>query len=236
MGGQNGQSGRTAADSFAWAAECPKTASTTLARPVGGFTKRSFDVTLIVAGFILLWPLLLLIALLVRSSGPGPVIYRHKRIGYGGREFSCLKFRTMSVDGERILEEHFRQFPDARKEWQESRKLRHDPRITRIGSFLRKSSLDELPQLLNILCGDMSLVGPRPVVRDELVMYGPSAAHYLRARPGLTGAWQISGRSDTTYSERIALDADYVLRWSFISDLNIVVRTVPAVVFASGSR
>ncbi len=204
--------------------------------PVGGVAKRSLDVSLALIFGLLLLPLIILIALVVYFSNPGPIVYRHKRIGFGGKEFACLKFRTMVTDGERILREHLQQSSEARKEWDKTRKLTNDPRVTRLGAILRKSSLDELPQLLNVLRGDMSIVGPRPIVRDELEIYGASSSYYLKARPGLTGAWQISGRSDTTYAERIALDTHYVSQWSFITDFAIVVRTVPAVILAKGSR
>jgi exopolysaccharide production protein ExoY len=204
--------------------------------PLGGRTKRGFDITLALAAIIILLPIIVLTALLIKLTDGGSIVYRHKRIGFGGREFDCLKFRTMAPNGDEILQRHFERFPEARQEWLETRKLTHDPRVTAIGAVLRKLSLDELPQLINILQGEMSVVGPRPVVRDELAMYGAHSALYLQTRPGLTGAWQISGRSDTTYSQRVALDAQYVATWSLMTDFWIIICTVPAVALAKGSR
>lgn len=204
--------------------------------PVGGRAKRIFDIAFAVSVALILLPLIIIAALLVKASDGGSIIYRHRRVGYAGKEFYCLKFRTMSQNGDKILQEHLAKCPEAQKEWAESRKLTNDPRITAIGAILRKTSMDELPQLLNILRGEMSVVGPRPIVRDELAYYGVHTANYLRSRPGLTGAWQISGRSDTTYSERVRLDAEYVSKWSFMNDIWIVLCTVPAVAFAKGSR
>jgi exopolysaccharide production protein ExoY len=165
----------------------------------------------------------------------GPVFYRHKRIGFRGSEFGCLKFRTMIPYSEEAFQAYLQQNCEARREWSETRKLKHDPRVTPIGAFLRKTSLDELPQLINVIRGEMSLVGPRPVTRQELDHYGRYSAYYLQARPGLTGAWQISGRSNTSYEERVALDTQYVRDWSFGADLKIVVLTVPCVIAARGS-
>jgi exopolysaccharide production protein ExoY len=203
---------------------------------VGGIAKRMSDVTLASIALVSLLPLLLCVALLVRLSSRGPVFYGHERVGFGGRRFRCMKFRTMVVDGDRVLEDYFRQFPAERDIWLAERKLRDDPRVTPIGAILRKLSIDELPQLYNIIVGQMSIVGPRPVVVDELKIYGGSAAHYLRTRPGLTGLWQISGRNDTSYHQRVILDRLYVLRWSILLDLRIVVMTIPAVLTSRGAR
>ncbi len=159
----------------------------------------------------------------------GPVIFSHGRVGFNGRMFKCYKFRSMVTDSQRVLEEHLAHNPDAAREWQATQKLRRDPRITVFGQMLRKSSLDELPQLFNIVLGDMSCVGPRPVVADELQRYGIFAADYLRTRPGLTGLWQVNGRSNTDYSRRVFLDSQYVRTWSLGGDIAILVRTVFAV-------
>ena len=145
------------------------------------------------------------------------------------------EFRTMVEDGDRVLQEHLASNPAARLEWETTRKLKNDPRVTPLGTVLRKLSLDELPQLINILMGDMSVVGPRPVVNDELNQYGRSAYHYLRSRPGLTGLWQISGRNDVSYRRRVAFDRYYVENWSFFQDLRIIFKTVPVVCTTRGS-
>ena len=183
-----------------------------------------------------LLPLFGLVAAMVRfSDGGGPVFYGHPRIGRDGRPFRCLKFRTMVVNGDAVLERYLRSDPSIRAEWDATRKLRDDPRVTRLGAVMRQFSIDELPQLINVVRGEMSLVGPRPVVRGELDRYGRSAAHYLSVRPGLTGLWQVSGRSDTTYRRRVACDRLYVQRWSLARDIAIVARTVPIVCLSRGS-
>jgi exopolysaccharide production protein ExoY len=197
--------------------------------PIGGRRKRVVDILVAITVTILAFPLLLVVALAVKLSMGGPVIYRHRRIGFGGRPFDCLKFRTMVANGDEILERYLAANPAAAEEWRRSRKLADDPRVTRFGWFLRKTSLDELPQLLNILRGEMSCVGPRPIVTEELERYGIYANEYLRARPGVTGSWQVSGRSNVSYGDRVKLDTEYVRKWSFGSDLLILARTVPAV-------
>ncbi|MBZ9821135.1 sugar transferase [Mesorhizobium sp. CA4] len=203
--------------------------------PIGGLIKRSFDIVGALAGLALLSPLFLMIALLVKLSDNGPIFYGHKRIGRGGRIFSCLKFRTMVPNGERVLAAYLAANPEANAEWIATRKLKNDPRVTRVGQVLRKLSLDELPQILNILQGDMSLVGPRPVVRDELEIYGSAAVYYLKSRPGLTGLWQVSGRNDVSYDTRVAFDRHYVENWSLFQDIRIIFKTVPAVWMSRGS-
>ena len=197
--------------------------------PVGGRRKRVVDIFVAAALLVLLSPALLLTALIVKICMGGPVIYRHRRVGFAGRSFECLKFRTMAVNGDAILERHLAANPAAAEEWRTSRKLANDPRVTRVGLFLRKTSIDELPQLFNILLGDMSCVGPRPVVTAELEHYGIHVYEYLRARPGVTGSWQVSGRSSVSYGDRVKLDAEYVRKWSIGSDMVILARTVPAV-------
>lgn len=155
----------------------------------------------------------------------GPVLFSHRRIGFNGKPFDCYKFRTMVQNAEQVLEEHLAHDPQAAEEWREAQKLRHDPRITFLGQILRKSSIDELPQLVNVLRAEMSCVGPRPIVANELPRYGSLADEYLRTRPGLTGLWQISGRDDVDYARRVGLDAQYVRNWSIRNDLTILAWT-----------
>ena len=203
--------------------------------PIGGAIKRGFDVVGAVAGIVLLSPLFVMLAILVKFSDGGRVFYGHRRIGRNGHVFHCLKFRTMVENGDQVLADHFAKNPQSRDEWLATRKLQNDPRVTRVGAVLRKLSLDELPQIFNILRGDMSIVGPRPVVKDELELYGSASDFYLKSRPGLTGLWQVSGRNDVSYNARVAFDRQYVENWSFGSDLKIIIRTVPAVFSSRGS-
>jgi len=205
------------------------------ALPVGGWAKRTFDVTAALCALIIFSPIFLMIMALVKYSDNGPAFYGHTRIGHNGRPFKCLKFRTMAVNGDEVLRRYLRENPQAAEEWRLTRKLKDDPRVTTIGRVLRKLSLDELPQLLNILRGEMSVVGPRPVVDDELKVYDSFAVYYLRTRPGLTGLWQISGRNDVSYETRIAFDTQYVQTWSLVQDIAIILRTIPAVCLARGS-
>ncbi len=203
---------------------------------VGGLAKRLLDLALAASALVALLPLILGVLALVKLTSTGPAFYGHERVGFGGRRFRCMKFRTMVVDGDRVLEEHFQKFPAERAVWLAERKLRNDPRVTPVGAVLRKLSIDELPQLINILMGQMSIVGPRPVVVDELTIYRDSVVHYLRTRPGLTGLWQISGRNDASYRKRVLLDRLYVLRWSILLDLRIILLTIPAVLTSRGAR
>ncbi len=203
--------------------------------PIGGTFKRFFDITAALAGLTVISPLFLMLILLVKFSDGGKVFYGHRRIGRSGRVFHCLKFRTMVEDGDAVLAAYLARNPQEREEWLATRKLQNDPRVTRVGAVLRKLSLDELPQIFNILRGEMSFVGPRPVVRDELKMYGTSASFYLKSRPGLTGLWQVSGRNDVSYQARVAFDRHYGENWSFVFDLKILIRTVPAVFSSRGS-
>lgn len=202
---------------------------------LGGVWKRAFDLVVASLIFLLTIPLFLAIALAIKMSGPGDALYEHTRIGLGGRPFPCLKFRSMVSDGDRVLAAYLKANPQAAAEWAEKRKLTDDPRITRIGKFLRKSSLDELPQIINVLRGEMSLVGPRPIVRDELSRYDLQLVHYLRSRPGITGLWQVSGRSDTSYEQRVSFDRDYALKWSPSQDVAILLRTIPALIERRGA-
>jgi exopolysaccharide production protein ExoY len=203
--------------------------------PVGGTFKRGFDIAAAIAGILLLSPLLLMLATLVKLSCGGRVFYGHPRIGRNGNVFHCLKFRTMVENGDHVLAQHLTRNPELRAEWIATRKLQNDPRVTQVGAVLRKLSLDELPQIFNILRGDMSFVGPRPVVEDELELYGAAADYYLKSRPGLTGLWQVSGRNDVSYGTRVAFDRHYVENWSFVFDLKILIWTFPAVFSSRGS-
>lgn len=205
------------------------------ARVWGDAVKLTLDRLAAVFGLLLLAPLFLMVAALVWISDPGPVLYGHVRMGRGGRSFRCLKFRTMVRDGDRVLAAHLTAHADAAREWAETRKLRDDPRVTPLGRMLRRTSLDELPQLFNVLRGDMSLVGPRPIVADEAHHYGAAIRAYLSVRPGLTGLWQVGGRSDTSYAERVRLDLTYVQRRSLTLDLVILLRTVAVVLRGRGS-
>jgi exopolysaccharide production protein ExoY len=205
------------------------------AKFVGGRAKRVFDLVAALTLLIILVPLLSLVSAAIWLASPGPIVFRHRRIGAGGRAFPCYKFRTMTLDADRVLLEHLRSNPQARAEWELSHKLKRDPRVFFIGEVLRKSSMDELPQLLNVIRGEMSIVGPRPIVSAEVGKYGHDFRYYCQARPGMTGLWQISGRNDITYQDRIRLDRSYVLDWSFLADLRIILKTVPAVLMSQGS-
>jgi exopolysaccharide production protein ExoY len=204
--------------------------------PIGGTVKRTLDIFLAIIGILLLSPLILGLVILLKLTDSGPLLYGHSRVGFGGREFRCWKFRTMIVNGNEVLEQYLSENPSEAKMWREQRKLVNDPRVTPLGGVLRKLSFDELPQLLNVLMGEMSLVGPRPIVWDELDHYASSTRHYLSARPGLSGLWQISGRSNTTYFERVQLDRFYVTNWNLWMDLRIIFLTIPAVVMSRGAH
>jgi exopolysaccharide production protein ExoY len=199
------------------------------------FVKRVIDMLIVCAMLPCLIPLFLIVALVVRASSPGPILYNQKRLGRFGREFRLWKFRSMHVNADEILREHLAADSEARREWAESRKLKDDPRVTTLGRFLRKTSLDELPQLLNVLAGSMSLVGPRPIVADERVRYGSAYFFYTSAKPGLSGLWQVSGRSDLTYDQRVALDEQYVRSWSVVGDIKILWQTASAVWHSKGA-
>ena len=182
-----------------------------------------------VAALIFLAPALLTIALLIKLTDRGPILYRHTRVGRQGERFQCLKFRSMATDSAERLARILLDDPHAAEEWELHQKLRNDPRVTMIGKFLRKSSLDELPQLLNVLQGDMSIVGPRPITRAELNRYGKDRRYYLLVRPGITGLWQVSGRSSTGYERRIRFDREYLEEWSWLGEFWIILMTIPAV-------
>ncbi|MEJ6848433.1 sugar transferase [Sinorhizobium fredii] len=197
--------------------------------PLGSWRKRALDLTVASVAIVLAMPLMLVVALLIAVIIGRPILFVHRRIGFNGRSFDCYKFRTMVENADQVLEAYLARNPEAAEEWRETQKLKHDPRVTFLGQILRKSSLDELPQLFNVLRGEMSCVGPRPIVADELLRYGSTAEEYLKTRPGLTGLWQISGRNDVDYARRVVLDAQYVRSWSILADLAILVRTVLAV-------
>lgn len=181
-------------------------------------------------------PLFLTIWAVIRVTSKGPAVFSHERVGRGGEPFRCLKFRTMHADAETRLRALLTQDPKAKIEWEKSRKLKNDPRVTPVGKFLRKTSLDELPQFLNVLKGDLSVVGPRPVVQEELLRYyRDKAPKILSIRPGITGLWQISGRSNTSYRKRVELDERYVENRSFAMDLKLVAKTVPALITRKGA-
>jgi exopolysaccharide production protein ExoY len=204
-------------------------------QPVGYRSKRAFDLIVAVPLLLFFLPLLAMTALLVRISSPGPALYVQQRIGFRGERFGCLKFRSMVLNADEVLERLLESSPEARAEWNASQKLRNDPRITPIGRFLRMSSLDELPQLINVLRGEMSLVGPRPIIDNEVPRYAADFSYYINARPGITGLWQVSGRSDSDYGKRVALDVAYVTEWSLANDVRILFRTVGVVLSARGS-
>jgi len=197
-------------------------------KPVGLSRKRLVDIALASFGIVLLCPLLLLCFAACLLASPGPALFGHRRIGFQGKYFRCFKFRTMVINGEQVLREYLAAHPEANAEWEATRKLRFDPRVTAIGSVLRKTSLDELPQLFNVLRGEMSIVGPRPVTEEELARYSTSVGSYLACRPGITGLWQVSGRSGTTYRKRVAYDTYYARHWSMVLDVKIMIATIPA--------
>jgi exopolysaccharide production protein ExoY len=199
-------------------------------------SKRAFDIVFSLLALLFLAPVMLGIAALLKLREGGTVFFAHERVGRGGRRFRCLKFRTMVPDAEERLAEILRTDPVARAEWEASRKLTNDPRISCLGNFLRRTSLDELPQFINVLKGDMSVVGPRPIVTEEMVLYREHIVDYLAVRPGVTGLWQVSGRSDTTFDERVALDSRYVRSVSLLEDLRIVGRTIGVLVNQKGAR
>jgi exopolysaccharide production protein ExoY len=197
--------------------------------------KRATDLAIASITLLFLLPLMVFVAILVHLDG-GEVIFGHSRVGTGGKLFRVFKFRTMCPNADQELKAHLERDGAARREWQLTQKLRNDPRVTRVGAFLRKSSLDELPQLLNVLRGDMSIVGPRPIVQSEIVRYGRYFQHYKRCRPGITGLWQVSGRSDITYRRRVAFDTIYCRHLGDASfELALLLRTIPAVLRSKGS-
>jgi Undecaprenyl-phosphate galactose phosphotransferase WbaP len=198
--------------------------------------KRTLDLVGAVFGGVLVSPLVFAIAVVIKLDSPGPAFYGHRRLGAAGEHFLCWKFRTMYVDAEGLLDKHLQSNPILRAEWEQNQKLRDDPRVTRVGHLLRQTSLDELPQLWNVLRGEMSLTGPRPIVDAEVPKYGEVYKLYKRIKPGMSGFWQVSGRSDTSYVERVEMDSYYVRNWSVWLDLIILARTVRSVALGRGAR
>lgn len=206
-----------------------------LDNPWNRLLKRLFDIGATIVGGILISPILLIIAIWVYHDSPGPVIFKHRRVGKDGKEFNCYKFRSMCVNSKEVLEHLLATDPAAKAEWDKEFKLKDDPRITKSGAFLRKTSLDELPQLWNVLKGEMSLVGPRPIVRSEMARYGKYIKEYMMVRPGITGIWQTSGRNDIDYPERVQMDNWYVHNWSVWLDLVLLWRTIGVVAACNGA-
>ena len=197
-------------------------------------SKRIFDTLVALVLIVLLSPLLLLLSLLLLGDG-GKVIFSQKRVGKNGRPFNCLKFRTMALDAEDQLKLLLAQSPEHKLQWEKDQKLKDDPRVSALGGFLRRTSLDELPQLFNVLQGQMSLVGPRPIVEAELQRYGSDASYYLMVRPGMTGLWQVNGRNDLDYESRVYLDTWYVKNWSLWYDLVILIKTIRTALSSKGA-
>ncbi len=194
--------------------------------------KRILDVIISTIGLVLLSPIFLLIAAIIKTDSKGPVIYAHKRIGKDGKEIKIYKFRTMYENADEMIKEFTE---EQMKEWKENFKLKDDPRITKVGKFLRKTSLDELPQIVNIIKGELSIVGPRPVIDEELEKYGENKAKFLSVTPGLTGFWQANGRSDTTYEQRMQMELYYVDNYNFKLDFQIFIKTFSAVIKKEGA-
>jgi undecaprenyl-phosphate galactose phosphotransferase len=205
-----------------------------LSNPISRAIKSCMDILVALLALIATAPLLLVISVTNLLDG-GPILFRQQRVGAGGRPFYCLKFRTMVVDADTVLQAALAESPELAAEWAARRKLANDPRITRFGRFLRKTSLDELPQLINVLRRDMSLVGPRPIVENEIAFYGEHIAQYYATRPGLTGLWQVSGRSNTSYARRVQLDVWYVNNWTIWHDIAVLLKTIPAVFGREGA-
>ncbi|CAI0839094.1 MULTISPECIES: undecaprenyl-phosphate galactose phosphotransferase WbaP [Serratia] len=208
--------------------------SNSLAKRTSRFLKRTFDIIGSVSIILLLSPILAILAYLVSKDG-GKAIYGHERVGRDGNKFKCLKFRSMVMNSQEVLKQLLENDPEARAEWDKDFKLKNDPRITRVGKFIRKTSLDELPQLFNVLKGEMSLVGPRPVIEKELERYAGDVDYYLMAKPGMTGLWQVSGRNDVDYDTRVYFDAWYVKNWSLWNDIAILFKTINVVLKRDGA-
>jgi undecaprenyl-phosphate galactose phosphotransferase len=206
-----------------------------MSRTVAQSVKSAIDM-LAAAMLLVLSSPVFLTAAIINLFSDGPLFFAHQRLGIGGKMFPCLKFRTMVVDGDRLLMEAFERDPALKAEWEATQKLRYDPRVTRFGRFLRKTSLDELPQLINVIRRQMSLVGPRPIVQSEVRFYGDDIAHYYNTRPGVTGLWQVSGRSNTSYARRVQLDVWYVNNWSIWLDIAVLLKTLPAVLARTGAH
>jgi exopolysaccharide production protein ExoY len=198
-------------------------------------SKRAIDLVLAAGALVFLSPLMLMIALAIRLSDGGPILYRHARCGRDGRLFDCLKFRTMRTDAFERLEKLLASDPEAAAEWATFQKLRNDPRVTALGLLLRRTSLDELPQLFNILRGEMSVIGPRPITSGEIHRYGADYGWYTATRPGVLGLWQVNGRNTLTYEQRVAYDVAYVRTWTPALDVAILIKAIPVVLFGRGA-
>lgn len=201
----------------------------------GLVAKRVLDISVAVVGLTFLSPLMLFVAAAIKILDNGPIIFAHTRIGQNGRSFEVFKFRSMVVDADKRLAELLERDPDAAAEWKRDQKLTQDPRITRLGAFLRKSSIDELPQFMNVLRGDMSVVGPRPVTENEVERYGSDFRYYAAVKPGITGVWQVSGRNKVDYDQRVILDKTYAQNATFTGDVAIILKTIPAVLASKGA-
>jgi lipopolysaccharide/colanic/teichoic acid biosynthesis glycosyltransferase len=206
-----------------------------LRNPAALFFKRVLDIVVAILLLLPAIPFAVLIALAIVLDSPGPVFFAHTRIGKGNRTFRLWKFRTMVRDADLVLDKYLRERPDLRAEWKKSHKLKEDPRVTRVGRLLRRSSLDELPQLISVLRGEMSMVGPRPIVAEEIPKYGPVFPLYLQVLPGLTGLWQASGRTDTSYRSRTALDLKYLKERTLWLDIKVLLKTIRVVLLGHGA-
>ena len=207
-----------------------------MSKSIGILVKNVFDFSLTAVGTLCISPLLIYIAYRIKKEDPGPIFFAHERIGKDGKPFPCYKFRSMVTNSQEMLQQYLAENPAAREEWEREFKLKDDPRVTPIGKVLRRTSLDELPQIFNVLRGEMSLVGPRPVIQEELdKYYGEAAKLYCSVKPGITGLWQVSGRSDTMYEERVALDAEYINSRSLLGDIVILWKTIAVVALKKGA-
>jgi Undecaprenyl-phosphate galactose phosphotransferase WbaP len=206
-----------------------------LLRPSAQFAKRALDLAITIAFAPFALPLVALMAVLIRLESSGPALYANERIGYRGRTFKAWKLRSMVVNGDEVLRRYLNDHPEEKQTWQSKQKLKRDPRLTGIGRFLRKTSIDEIPQFWNVLKGDMSVVGPRPFLESQVEMYGPSFQLYKQVRPGITGLWQVSGRNHLTFKERVQLDAYVIQNWSVWMDIYILARTISVVLTAKGA-
>lgn len=203
---------------------------------ISNLVKNVFDFSLTAVGTICISPLLVYIAYRIKKEDPGPIFFAHERIGKNGKPFPCYKFRSMVTNSQEMLQQYLAENPAAKEEWEREFKLKNDPRVTPIGKVLRCTSLDELPQIFNVLRGEMSLVGPRPVIQEELdKYYGETAKLYCTVKPGITGLWQVSGRSDTTYDERVAMDESYINNRSLLGDIVILWKTIGVVALKKGA-
>lgn len=203
---------------------------------ISNLVKNVFDFSLTAVGTICISPLLVYIAYRIKKEDPGPIFFAHERIGKNGKPFPCYKFRSMVTNSQEMLQQYLAENPAAKEEWEREFKLKNDPRVTPIGKMLRRTSLDELPQIFNVLRGEMSLVGPRPVIQEELdKYYGETAKLYCTVKPGITGLWQVSGRSDTTYDERVAMDESYINNRSLLGDIVILWKTIGVVALKKGA-